>query len=306
MEEEIEQFIEKKVEQGPEQIASEYPIIKTNDDITVTPDQMLKDIEDEEAFTPIPEDDIEGIREAHLKASITPIDDKTVYMDGEEDNKKFIEQLKKEQEKKREQIMAMTDEELVAWAKDANEKYRAILTIQKDFAKDLKSSELKVEDLEHLHENDHVRKSNWTPEALRRRFLRITNPNRKRGDPISKEPESAHRFLKQCKYIRGRMDFDKMSKLELKTRLIQTIAVQCIQLSDLEEKHQSESETDARVWRIEVEKMESRALDLLSKLNYERECIRRFFEKHPGHREEYNLICKKFESEFNEPKIADK
>lgn len=230
---------------------------------------MLKDIEDEEAFTPIPEDDIKGIREAHLKASITPIDDKTVYVDGEEDNKKFIEQLKKEQEKKREQIMAMTDEELVAWAKDANEKYRAILTIQKDFAEDLKSSELKAEDLEHLHENDPVRKSNWTPEALRRRFLRITNPKRKRGDPISKEPEQYHRFLNLCKDVRRKMDFDKMSKLELKTRLIQTISAEVIGISNLQEKIS------------DLESNLSRAKDLADyktrQYNHAREVMDRFF-----------------------------
>jgi hypothetical protein len=302
MEEEIEQFIEKKAEQGPEQIASEMQVANPAVN-TVTDEEMASNIAEQENYKPVSEEDITAIRAEILKARITEIPDGTKIVDDDEKNSEWIKKQNEWNEKVRKEVEAMTDEEVIAWAKNLNEQFHSTVEVQKKDFEMYKSGEKFEGDAN--HDNDPVYKYR-TPDQQRRHFLRITNPNRKRGDPISKEPESAHRFLKQCKFVRERMDFDKMSKLELKTRLIQTIASQCIQLSDLQEKHQNESETDARVWRIEVEKMESRALDLLSKLNYERECIRRFFEKHPGNREEYDLVCSKVKSEFSEPKIGDR
>ena len=275
----------------------------TRDGATVSDAEMTKDIEEQENYKPVSEEDIAAIRAEILKARTTEIPEGTKIVDDDEKNAEWIKKQNEWNEKVRKEVEAMTDEEVVAWAKNLNEQFHSAVEVQKKDFEMYKSGE-KFEGNAN-HDNDPVYKYR-TPDQQRRHFLRITNPNRKRGDPISKEPESAHRFLKQCKYVRGRMDFDHMSKLELKTRLIQTIASQCIQLSDLEEKHHNESETDARVWRIEVEKMESRALDLLSKLNCERECIRRFLEKHPGHREEYDLVCSKVKSEFSEPKIGDR
>lgn len=303
MEEEIEQFIEKKAEQGQEQIASEMQVTNPVVNPTVTDEEMANNLEEQENYKPVSEEDIAAIRAEILKARTTEIPEGTKIFDDDEKNSEWIKKQNEWNEKVRKEVEAMTDEEVVAWAKNLNEQFHSAVEVQKKDFEMYKSGEKFEGDAN--HDNDPVYKYR-TPDQQRRHFLRITNPNRKRGDPISKEPEPAHRFLKQCKYVRGRMDFDKMSKLELKTRLIQTIASQCIQLSDLQEKHQNESEADARVWRIEVEKMESRALDLLSKLNYERECIRRFFEKHPGHREEYDLVCSKVKSEFSEPKIGDR
>lgn len=304
MEEEIEQFIEKKAEQGPEQIASSFEMRVANSvNPTVTDEEMANDIAEQENYKPVSEEDIVEIRAEILKARITEIPEGTKILSDDDKNQEWIKKQNEWNEKVRKEVEAMTDEEVIAWAKSLNTEFHSAVEVQKKDFEMYKSGEKFEGDAN--HEIDPVYKYK-TPDQQRRHFLRITNPNRKRGDPISKEPESAHRFLKQCKYVRGRMDFDKMRKLELKTRLIQTIASQCIQLSDLQEKHQNESEADANVWRIEVEKMQSRALDLLSKLNYERECIRRFFEKHPGHREEYDLVCSKVKSEFSEPKIGDR
>lgn len=302
MEEEIEQFIEKKAEQGPEQIASEMQVANPAVN-TVTDEEMASNIAEQENYKPVSEENIEAIRAEILKARITEIPEGTKILSDDEKNAEWIKKQNEWNEKVRKEVEAMTDEEVIAWAKNLNEQFHSTVEVQKKDFEMYKSGEKFDGDAN--HDNDPVYKYK-TPDQQRRYFLRITNPNRKRGDPISKEPESAHRFLKQCKYVRGRLDFDKMSKLELKTRLIQTIASQCIQISDLQEKHQNESEADSNVWRIEVDKAEARALDLLSKLNYERECIRRFFEKHPGHREEYDLIRSKVNSEFSEPKIGDR
>lgn len=283
-----------------------FKTIDNGQPLEVSPEQMMADIEVEENHTPIPEDDIEAIRAAIIKARTTEMDkgDCKGFDKTDKEIDKFLEGQKKSNEEARKKIMAMTDEELIAWAKDANDQYRSAIKLQKEFAKGLQSRKLECSDLDKLEDaRRQMAKNNWSPDYLRRRFMRITNPNRKRGDPISKEPEAYHRFLKQCKFIREKMNFDKMSKLELKTRLIQTIAAQCLQLSDLQEKHSRECEADAKAWSNEVDKMSNKAKEMLSKYNCVQKCIDAFLEKHPGHREEYNLICKKVESEL--PKIED-
>lgn len=292
MEEEMEKFIEKKAEQGFEQIASEMSVSTPIANPTVTDEVMANDIAEQENYKPVSEDDIAAIRAEILKARTTEIPEGTKIVDNDEKNSEWIKKQNEWNDKVRKEVEAMTDEEVIAWAKNLNKQFHSAVEVQKkDF--EMYRSGAKFEG-DANHDNDPVYKYK-TPDQWRRHFLRITNPDRKRGDPISKEPESAHRFLKQCKFVRERMDFDHMSKLELKTRLIQTIAAQCIQLSDLQEKHQQDCEED-----------ESRALDLLSKLNFERECAKRFFEKHPGHQEEYDLIRSKVKSEFSEPKIGDR
>lgn len=225
----------------------------TRDGVTVSDDEMEKAISEQENYKPVSEEDIKTIRAEILRARITEIPRGTKIFSDDEKNDEWIRKQNEWNEKVRSEVEAMTDEEVVAWAKRLNEQFRSVVEIQKKDFEMYRSRPPKFEK---------------TPDQLRRHFLRITNPDRKRGDPISKEPESAHRFLKQCKFVRERIDFDHMSKLELKTRLIQTIAAQCIQLTDLQGSHRQKNKA-----------------------------IERFLEKHPEHREEFDSICSKVESE---------
>lgn len=236
----------------------------TRDGVTLSDDEMEKAISEQENYKPVSEEDIEAIRGEILRARITEVPKGTKIFSDDEKNDEWIRKQNEWNEKVRNEVEAMTDEEVVAWAKSLNEQFRSVVEIQKKDFEKYKSAPETVEDAN--HDKDPACKYK-TPDQWRRHFLRITNPDRKRGDPISKEPESAHRFLKQCKFVREWMDFDHMSKLELKTRLIQTIAAQCIQLTDLQESHRQKSKA-----------------------------IGRFLEKHPEHQEEFDLICSEVDS----------
>ena len=215
---------------------------------TVTDEMMVNDIAEQENYKPVSEDDIEAIRADILRARITEIPKGTKIVSDDEKNDEWIKKMNEWNEKVRNEVEAMTDEEVVAWAKSLNEQFHSVVEIQKKDFEKYKSAPVSAEDATCKYH---------TPDQQRRHFLRITNPNRKRGDPISYEPECLHRFLRQCKYVRGQLDFDKMSKLELKTRLIQVIAAQCIQLTDLQESRQQEGGQNAGVLGPEVERMDN-------------------------------------------------
>ena len=287
----------------------------------VSNEQMKEDIEKEEEFTPIPEDDVDAIRAAIIKARINEIPKDCKFDEDDKENEKLVERSKKYHEEMQKQIDAMTDEELIAWAKDANQKYKTIIKDQKEHFSDLSCGRFgpasyKESDWDNFSWDkveawmkDRKEKSKANSDKLRRHFLRITNPKRKRGNPIAKEPEQYHRFLNLCKDVRGKMDFDKMSKMEIKTRLIQTIAAEAINISNLQEKYSNELNANyaaLQMSREDLMQAQDCMLDLKAKLNCVRECINKFLEKHPGHREEYELIRNKVESEFHEPKIGDR
>lgn len=230
----------------------------TRDGVTVSDDEMEKAISEQENYKPVSEEDIEAIREEILRARITEIPKGTKIFSDDEKNDEWIRKQNEWNEKVRNEVEAMTDEEVIAWAKSLNEQFRSVVEIQKKDFEKYKSVPVSAEDAN--HDGDPACKYN-TLEQQRRHFLRITNPNRKRGDPISKEPESARAFLRQCKHVRKQLDFDKMSKLELKTRLIQTIAAQCIALHSihqfLQESHQQEGGENAGAPGPEVERMDN-------------------------------------------------
>lgn len=253
----------------------------TRDGVTVSDEEMTRDIAEQENYKPVSEEDIAAIRAEILKARTTEIPDGTKFVDDEKENDEWVEKQKEWNEKVRKEVEAMTDEEVVAWAKNLNQQFNSVVEAQKkDF--EMYKGGVKFTG-EANHDNDPVYK--WkTPDQQRRHFLRLTNPKRKRGDPISKEPEQFQRMLRQCVAIREIMDFDKMSKLELKTRLIQNLAISTINTSCMQERN----------------------FYLLSKLHLVRKGIKRFFDRHPELREDYESVCEQTKKEFGEPKVADR
>lgn len=209
--------------------------------VTVSDAQMEKDISDAEKYKPYSEECVESIREAIIRARATEVPEGTKFVDDEKENDKWVNERKEWNEKVRKEVAEMTDEEVLAWAKAANSAFGNFVTVQKkDFEtyKGVSPDSIAPNQTEDQKFLERMRR--MTPDQQRRRFMRITNPKRKRGDPISKEPKAFQRMLRQCKFIREKMDFDHMSKLELRTRLIQTIAMASINTSDLMERHENQ------------------------------------------------------------------
>lgn len=209
----------------------------TRDGATVSDDEMEKSISEQQNYKPVSETDIAAIREQILKARITEIPEGTKFVEDEKDNCEWVKKQNEWNDKVRKEVAEMPDEDVLAWARDANERFHGVIEIQK---KDFETFKGGKKFTEELTQDKDPKWELKTDDQKRRHFLRITNPKRKRGDPISKEPKAFQRMLRQCKFIREKMDFDHMSKLELRTRLIQTIAIASINMSDLMERHENQ------------------------------------------------------------------
>lgn len=259
---------------------------------TVTDAEMERDISYENDYKPVSEKDIAAIRAEIIKARTIEIPEGTKFiLDDDEANQKWVKEQKEWHEKVRKDVEAMSDEDVIAWAKNANSSFRGMVENQKrDFElyKSVPLSETVAID----HEEDKAfieKMKTLTPDQQRRRFLRITNPKRKRGDPISKEPKMFQEMLRMSVTVRQKMDFDKMNKLELKTRLIQTIAASAIQASDMQ---------------CRLSEEEERLNKYVDDRYFEKLAFNRFFNEHPELRKEYEKIFDSYKKARDESTVV--
>ena len=206
----------------------------------VSDEQMAKDIAKAENTNPISTEDIAAIKEqwkaAHQTDFCKEVSEDELSEEFKSDAKR-LEQWRADQEchrMMREKFEKMTDQEFIDWANEANSAFHMFVKNTKTDLSKNNDLLLPPEERAKRYEEDAlgrmvregmtVLNTKEFQDSERRRFLKITNPKRKKDTLIDREPSLYYRFLKECKFVRSKMDFDKMDKLELKTRLIQYIA----------------------------------------------------------------------------------
>ena len=211
---------------------------------TVSNEQMAENISRAESFVPIA-DDLDSIKEAWKSAHSYAFQPDESEDDLSDEIKNDSEKLAKWREQNqstseykkmlRDKFESMSEQEFRDWAAEANSQFGATVGLLKRELSANNPLLLSPEERKRFEEqrkldeltamgDSNSRFAKEKARCERRRFLKITNPKRKRGNPIDKEPEEFREFLRECRHVRSYINFDRMGRLELKTRLIQEMA----------------------------------------------------------------------------------